>query len=80
MASEKTYETRLNAARKARGWSHAELGRRLGVTRQTALAYCKGRRAPRSAVVRRRLKAAFDGAVDAGNFDELIDPETGGGG
>lgn len=73
--------TRLNYWRKKLGLTHDQLGERLGVTGVAASRYCyplgkKGARRP-SADSSARLPDATEGHVHAGNYAELVDPETG---
>ena len=69
--------TRLDYWRRLKGLTTEALGEQLGVKQPTASRYCRGRQHPQNADVRKAIFDLTDGYCHAGNFDELVDAETG---
>ena len=62
-------KSRLRDLREARGWSQAQLGERLGVSRQTVNAIETGKYDP-SLPLAFRIAAVFDAAIESIFFPE----------
>ena len=73
--------TRLEIYRRLHGWTHAELGKRIGRTQPQVVRYCKPRSDPGHNMpqwpVGDALKALTHGVIDLGNYaDELTPAEA----